>query len=85
MENSRFYNIGFYSGSLRLCGGQNDFVAMSGCCYFTVVMSIVVVVVTFVIVVFALMIMLATFVLMLFCFMIMTFVSVAGFTIAGTQ
>jgi len=47
---------------------------MSGCCYFTVVMSIVVVFVTFVIVVFALMIMIATFVLMLFCFMIMTFV-----------
>ena len=85
MENPRFYNIGFYSGSLRFGSRQNDFVTMSGCCYFTVVMSIVVVFVTFVIVVFALMIMIATFVLMLFCFMIMTFVSVAGFTIAGTQ
>ena len=82
MENPRFYNIGFYSGSLRFGSRQNDFVTMSGRCLFIVAMSIVVMFVTFVIVVFAFMIMITTFVLMFFCFMIMTFVSVAGFTIA---
>ena len=87
MENPRFYNIGFYSGSLCFGSRQNDFVTMSGRCLFIVAMfivamSIVVMFVTFVIVVFAFMIMITTFVLMFFCFMIMTFVSVAGFTIA---
>ena len=42
MENPRFYNIGFYSGSLCFGSRQNDFVTMSGRCLFIVAMSIVV-------------------------------------------